>query len=127
VSACVEEQLLRVEGEFKRTFSDAGPDTSPAVKKLLSELSPAISGRVVFYAGISSAMTTDSPSGTELRLRVLPVFHSIEVDEVVVAKKAAVTAAGDVLTSVLNRYAANIGRTRALAADGSHGSGGVTG
>jgi hypothetical protein len=103
-----EDELLRVEGEFTRRFTDAGPDASPEVQALLQRLTPEVQGKAVIYAGITSAVAVNAANGSELRLKLLPVFRSITVDKVVLAGEADVTMIGDLLARLVNAYADNI-------------------
>jgi hypothetical protein len=103
-----ENELLSVEGTFTHRFTDAGPDAPENLKALLQSLSPEVTGTLVVYAGITSATTANAANTAELRLRLLPVFHTIAVDKVALAGKADVTIIGDLLARLVNAYADNI-------------------
>lgn len=97
--------LLRIEAAFDRRF-DTEPSESLTNQGLLQRLRPQVTGRIVIFAGVTSAAAP--VAGDELHLELLPVFSSIAVDEVVVAKQTDVTPIGELLAKLLSRYADNV-------------------
>jgi hypothetical protein len=102
-----EDQLLRVDVQFSKEFTEADVAGDATATKLLKELHPQIDGKIAVYLGATSGSAADS-SVKEIALKLLPVFHSIHVDKVVVVGKVDATVVGDVLATVLTKYSENI-------------------
>jgi hypothetical protein len=95
-----EDQLLRIDLDFERKFTQQSSDN------LLMRLQPEVTGTLTMHAGITSATTQGDTAF--VHLRVLPVLSGIRIDKVVVREKHDVTQLGQAIAAVLNDYAANI-------------------
>ncbi len=98
------DQMMRVEIDFRRNFSGNAENRAD----LVSRLNPSVEGTISFYAGLASSTELDSALRSIIAIKILPVFESISVSKVTIAENYDVTALGDALVSVLNRYAENI-------------------
>lgn len=100
-------QLLKIDADFDRTFTSADGAEGTA-KEILGRLKPRVVGTATVYAGITGAAQAKGDESSVLRLKLLPAFETVSVSKVTAAEEYDVTALGDVLASVLNRYADNI-------------------
>lgn len=101
-----DKQLVRIEADFSRKFTEADAGGSLEVAKLLREMAPSVTGTLTAFAGVSSG--TAGPNDAEIQLQLLPIFKSIHIDKVTLAGEVDVTAVGDMLAALLNRYADNV-------------------
>jgi hypothetical protein len=99
--------LLRIEASFDRHF-DTELSEPPTNQELLQQLQlkPQVTGKVVIFAGVTSAAAANA--GHEIHLKLLPVFSSVTVDKVVLAGQTDVTLIGEILAKLLNHYADNV-------------------
>ena len=102
-------QLIQVTANFDKHFeaSDLPADSKNAA--LLSELSPDVSGKLVFYAGITGGISKSDDTGTaRIDLRILPALQSVSINKAQIKGKYDVPMVGDLIVGLLNRYAANV-------------------
>jgi hypothetical protein len=99
-------QLLKIEADFDRTF---GADDLPAdfnQRDLVVKLKPDIQGTISFSVGITGGAADQQ--ALSLQLKLLPVLNNIRIEKIKLADKVDITAVGDVVVFLLNRYADNV-------------------
>lgn len=102
-----DEQLIQANIQFSKKFTEADVKSDATLANLLKKLHPKIDGQITIYFGVTSGVVTDI-NKKEIVLKLLPVFHSIHVDKVVIADKINTTIIGDALAKVLTKYSENI-------------------
>lgn len=95
-------QLILAEVEVAKTFSTEDfPELDADTKKLIEALKPEIEGRIALGLSLTRANALSDDGRLTIGLRLLPVFHNMEVERVVLAGELDV----DLLVMLMNRLA----------------------
>jgi hypothetical protein len=105
VRLSAERQLVRAEIDFDKVL-DA--DVGTPQGKLIHELKPSVSGTLELFAGITSGTSNIDDGKLIINMKVLPVFRTIRISQVVVKGSYDVTSMGDAVVWVLNTFADNV-------------------
>lgn len=99
-------QMLRLNADFDLTLKpeDLPPDSD--LHGLIAKISPHVLGRVDLFLGVAATLET-SPQRA-LQIKLLPAIHSVKVDKLTLAGNYDVSAAGNAIALMLNRYADNL-------------------
>lgn len=103
-----DKQLLKVIIDFNKTFSDDDKIEGDKRSNLIKELTPQIKGTLTAYAGISSNTLINEYQDTFLNLKLLPAFNSLKVDSIDIKDGFDISLVGELIASLLNRFAENI-------------------
>lgn len=104
-----DEQLVRVQVEFKRSFTETDAPDDEKLRNALKTLKPEVEGSIDFYFGIAGGVASIGPDGKPLlQLRLLPSLSRVEVSKLKVAEKIDATVAADWIAGLLTKYRDNI-------------------
>ncbi|MES0179655.1 hypothetical protein NKJ86_13785 [Mesorhizobium sp. M0025] len=107
LALATDRQLLRLTVDFEIELKpeDLPPDSDK--RALVAKLTPRVVGQVDLFLGVAAALAT-SPRRA-LQIKLLPAVRGVRVDKIIVAGNYDLSAAGDVIALLLNRYADNLG------------------
>jgi len=108
ISLSSDQQLLRVQVEFNRTFSATDVDLDPSIEKIIDSARPNISGTISAYLGLTSDLSRGEEDNGLLKLKLLPIYDKVSVSKVTVAGSASGTPLVQAIVALLNRYADNV-------------------
>lgn len=100
-------QLLRAVVGYSHKFTEADAGDNAQAKAWLAEARPEIAGEIEVYSGITSAVTGDA-AAPQLELKLLPGLSRIVIHKITLAERIDVTADGDIVAGLLNRYKDNV-------------------
>lgn len=107
LALATDRQLLRLTADFEITLKPEDLSPNSDKRPLVAKLTPRVIGQVDLFLGAAAALAT-SPQRA-LQVKLLPAVHSVRIDKVIVAGSYDLSAAGDVIALLLNRYADNLG------------------
>lgn len=104
-----DEQLIRVEIGFKRTFTAADSPDDPQLAQVLDKLKPEVEGDIDFRFGVTGSIVGDDAAGKPiLQMQLLPSLSRVELSRLNMAEKVDATAAVEWLTKLVTKYRDNI-------------------
>jgi hypothetical protein len=106
VALATDRQLLKVTADFDVTLKPEDLPSDSDKRSLVAALTPRVAGQVELFL-TAAASLVESPKRA-LQIKLLPAVSSIQIDKVTVGGSYDVTAAGDVIAFLLNRYADNV-------------------
>lgn len=104
-----DEQLVRVQVDFKRAFSESDAPDDEKLRTALKSLKPEVEGSIDFYFGIAGGVADAVPNGKPvLQLKLLPSLSRVDVSKLKVAEKIEATVAAEWVAQLLTKYRDNI-------------------
>lgn len=103
-----EDQLLRIELQIDRTFTEIDAGEDAALAEVLKRLKPHLTGKLILYAGFALSLSSSEQNAPRLDVKLLPHFQSLTIEKAVFAEQIDAKVVIDPIVALVNRYVDNI-------------------